>query len=125
MPATAERAAFASREYRYDTIEDATIRAAHPGARDTGDRPRASFFDDLAAAAAVNAERAGLLMTLPQRMAVVCAEALTDLATDTVTPTVRLTDPEQQLDADFLVSRLVLDLESETTSLELFRGEAI
>ncbi len=123
MPATTARAAFASREYRYDTIEDAAIRATHPDARDTGERPRASFFDDLAAAAAVNAERATLLMALPQRMAVVAAEAMTNLDTDIATPTMRLVDPEQQTDASFLVSRLVLDLESETTSFELFRGQ--
>jgi len=132
MTATPDRAAFVSREFRIHTVAQDEVRTVHPDARDGGESPRPSFFMDFAAAAAVNAERAALLTALPQRVAVTVSAAVMDLDATAETPTVRLVDGPSgsdtaaglDLDADFLVSRLVLDLASETTSLELFRGQS-
>lgn len=123
MPATAARAAFASRDFRFDTLTSAAIKAAHPDARDQEDQPAVSFFDDIAAATAINAERGALLLALPRRLSVTIAEPLADLDTSLTTPTTRLVDAELGIDADLLISRLALDLETETTALELFRGD--
>ncbi|GER00937.1 hypothetical protein JCM17845_15600 [Iodidimonas gelatinilytica] len=125
MPASPDRAAFATRDMRLVTQQDPEIRTTHPDARDTGDRPRVSFFDDLAQAQAVNAERAVLLMALPQRLSVSVSSALIDLPGPDAAPCARLSDAELHLsEVDFIVSRMAVDLEAGTTALELFRGQA-
>lgn len=122
MPATPDRITFATREFAFTTREDATIRTLHPDARDQAEAPAVSFFTDLAMAAAINAERAALLMALPRRLAVTLSGALTTLDTALATPTVRIVDDEIGVDDDMLISRLAVDTESETASLELYRA---
>ncbi|WP_267396192.1 MULTISPECIES: hypothetical protein [unclassified Sphingomonas] len=62
MPATAERAAFVSEEFRSFVWSDPNVQTLYGKvARDTGDTPIDTYFDDMAAVQMMAAERGALL----------------------------------------------------------------
>lgn len=125
MPVTAERRAFITREEAIDTQVDTNVRLRHIGARDTGDEPRVGYWDLLSDATALNSEGFNLLKVERRRFAVTVQGVLdfspgSDLDFTQQVPTVTLVDEEHKADGDFLVTRIELDLDAETTTLELF-----
>lgn len=123
MPATAANIALATREAVYDTRSDTAVQTRNAGARDTGDTPRAAFWDSVTDAAIVNNAAFSLIGVERRRFAVRVQGATTfsgGLDFTVATPTVTLVDAELAANGSFLISRIELDLESETTSFEVF-----
>lgn len=94
------------------------IAARYPGARDGSVRPVEGYFDRMVDAEAVLADVAALLGVERRRFAVTAQEII--WPDDAEVPTVRLVDAEQSVDGAHLVARMEIDLDAETTSLELF-----
>lgn len=123
MPALATDIAAAMRAAAIDTQQSTTVKTRHPGARDTGPEPRLSYFDSMAHAAVLNAEAFALMSAERRLFAVATADMLSfagGLDFSQKTPTVTLVDGEQASNNFFLVARIELDLEAETTGLTLF-----
>lgn len=102
-----------------DPQTSSTIHTRYPGARDGYQPPRTGYFDSMADAATADAAAFGLIGTERRRLGVMVQDLLW-LDPSTGTPTVRVTDAEQAVDGLMLVSRIEIDLETETTSLEVF-----
>lgn len=119
MPATAADIAAASRDVAVATWADATIATRYPSARDGSVSPADGYFDDIADAQTVIDARGELIGVERRRFTVVVGDLVwPDLSAGL--PQVRLIDTEQSVDAGFLVARVELDLEAETTTYELF-----
>lgn len=119
MPApTAADIARATRLAAVATVSDAAVLTRQPGARDGSAAPRAGLWDALADAAAVLVQAQALIGTERRRFAVDVSGVLA-LAVSTATPTVQLIDAELAVNAPALVSRIVIDDDAETTSLEV------
>jgi len=119
MPATAADIAAASRAAAIVVWIDPDLGQRYPSARDGSVSPSTGYFDLQADAEEVISARGELIGTERRRFAVAVAEILSvEIATGL--PTVRLIDAEQAADGNMLVSRLELDLETESTSFELF-----
>ena len=119
MPATVEDIAAATREVAVATWTDAAIAARYPGARDGSAQPAEGFFDSQADADAVMAARGALIGTERRRFAVDAkGQHWPDLSVGLLQA--RLIDGEQHADLTCLAARIEIDLETETTSLELF-----
>ncbi len=119
MPAAPADIAAASREAAIATWTDAAIAARYPSARDGSTTPAPGYCDNIADAQALAAQRGALIGTERRRFSVRVADVVwPDLSAGV--PRVRLIDGEQPVDGTFLVARLELDLEAETTAYELF-----
>lgn len=119
MPATPSDIARATRPAIADIQSSAPVMARQPGARDGLTDPRPGYFDSAADAATVNAAAFALIGTERRRFAVQVAEVV-ELDPSLVTPAVTLVDATLAVNGAFLVSRIVIDDEAGTTSLEVF-----
>lgn len=119
MVARAADIAAGTRAAALEQWRDDAVRARYPSARDGLASPADGYFDEPAHAATAVAARGALLGTERRRFAVV-ADGLHWPDPAAGVPTVRLVDAEHRADGAFLVARIELDLESETTSYELF-----
>lgn len=108
----------ATRAARTVTRVDTAIQSAFAKARDQGDAPQAGYFQSAAHAALALDVQAALIATFRRRFAVRVAG---EIAIDPMTsiPTFHLTDSEQDIDDAVLLTRIELDLETETTSIEV------
>lgn len=118
MPALSSDATAGQREARIVMDESATIKARYPD-RDQADRPAEGFFDSATDAAAALAQRRSLIGTERRRYAVTVNDLIW-IDPETAIPTVRLIDSEQVTDTSCLIARVQIDLETETTAMELF-----
>ncbi len=101
------------------TWSDAAVKALFPSARDGELSPAEGFFDSATDAQACVNARGALIGAFRRRFAVTASE-LTWLDPVTGLPAARLIDVEQAVDQVLLVGRVELDLEAETTTVELF-----
>ena len=118
MPATPANIARALRKARVVTLEDTAVRAAFPDARDQVDDPRPGYFELAADAEAALSMAADLLGKHRRRFIVGLSGEIWLNPADGV-PTWRLVDAEYEVDAPGLVTRLEIDMEQETTTVEL------
>ncbi len=119
MPALPADIAAASREVAIATWSDATIAARYPAARDGSVTTALGYFDSAADADTIIDARGALIGAERRRFAVMAQDLVwPDPATGI--PTARLIDDEQRADGAFLVARVELDLDAETSSFELF-----
>lgn len=119
MPALAADIGAAIRDVQLVSWTSATIALRYPSARDGSLEPADGYFDDPAAAQAVMDARGALIGTERRRFTVLVQDVLW-IDPSLALPTVTLIDPEQATNGLFMISRIELDLDSETTSLELF-----
>lgn len=118
MPALQADIALGTRDAETVTWGSADVAARYPNARDGSETPATGYFDDPADAALVLSQRGGLIGVDRTRYAVgIAALAWPD---DGALPSSRLVDAEHSVDATHLGARIEIDLEAETTSLELF-----
>lgn len=118
MVAIASDIAAALRQRIVVTVEDATIKARFPSARDNSKDAAEGFFDSKADAQAALVQRAALLGTVRRRFEVV-ASGIIDLPGGSV-PTHRVVDAEQGVDAPLLVARVEIDMEQDESKVEYF-----
>ena len=119
MPATPADIAAASRDVVTATWADAGVAARYPSARDGSITRGDGYFDSEADAQTVIDARAALIGVDRRRFSVVVQDLIWPVIS-TGLPQVRLVDAEQRVDGTFLVARLELDLEAETTTYEVF-----
>lgn len=98
--------------------ESTTIKTRYPD-RDQLTSPAEGFFDSADDAATALGQRRSLIGSERRRFAVQVAD-LVWIDPETALPTVQLIDSEQVIDAACLISRVQVDLENETTVMELF-----
>lgn len=119
MPALPEDIGAASRAVAVATWASPAVAARYPSARDGSITPADGYFDAIADAQTVVVARAVLLGTERRRF----AAEVHDLLWPTIeagVPQLRLIDAEQGVDGGFLAARVELDLEAETSTLELY-----
>lgn len=119
MTAAATDIAAGTREAAIVTWSDPSLKTIYPSARDAETAPSEGFFDSIADAQAAIDQR-GALIGVQRRRFLVKVSGLVWLDPSTGIETARLIDEELAVDADFLIGRVEIDLETETTSLELF-----
>ena len=119
MPATPTDIAAAGREAAISTWQSAMIAARYPTARDGTLSPSMGLFDSAADAQTVVNARGTLIGTERRRFAVLVQEVIWPEISVAI-PTMTLIDGEQSVNDSFLAARIELDLEPETTNLELF-----
>ena len=119
MPALIADISAASRASVTARWHDDAIKARYPSARDGALAPQEGLFDDIADAQTAADQQGALLGVERRRFTVTVAELLW-LDPSMAIPTVRLVDSALGIDRLCMVSRFELDLDSETTSLELF-----
>ncbi len=119
MPALPADIAAASREVAISTWSDPAIVARYPAARDGSVTPANGYCDSAADADTIIQAR-GALIGVERRRFAVTVQGLVWPDPASGIPTARLIDTEQRADGAFLVARVELDLDAETTSLELF-----
>jgi len=119
MPAQVSDIAVAIRPARIESVENATLKARYPNARDGSTDPAEGFFDAGADAQTALAQRA-VIQSAERRRFGVQAQTLDWPNPGSGLPMPRLIDPEQAVDATGLASRIELDLEAETTGYEVF-----
>lgn len=118
MPALQADIARGTRDAETVTWSNPTTAARYPNARDGSQAPAVGYFDDPSDAAAVLGHRGALIGAETDRFAVPVADLIwPDLA---ALPCARLVDSEMLVDAVFLDARFEVDLDAETTTLELF-----
>jgi len=119
MTATAADYAAGTRDATILNWASAAIQMRYPNARDNAVTPAEGFFDTAADAQRALEMRSGLIGTERRRFAVKIADTIWLDPTGGI-PVVTLVDSEQGVSADFIVARYEVDLETETTTLELF-----
>jgi hypothetical protein len=119
MPAQSADIAAASRDVVVAAWSSGAIAARYPGARDGSTTPDDGYFDSIADAQTIIDARGALIGTERRRFNAVARHVLwPDLTTGI--PQVQLIDSEQSVSGNFLVARIEIDLEAETTSYECF-----
>ena len=118
MPATPANIARALRKARVVTLEDPAVRAAFPDARDQVDDPRPGYFE-LAADAESALRLSADLLGRPRRRFIVRLADEVWLNPAEGVPTWHLADAELEVDAPGLLTRIEIDMEQETTTVEL------
>lgn len=120
MPALALDIIRATRQARVVTREDASIKDQSPNARDGSQNPEPGYFESAADARAALALKAKLNGTFRRRYLVNAAEEVwIDPLGPAGIPTARLIDAELNLDISALVTSMDVDMETETTRLEV------
>ncbi|GAA4221549.1 hypothetical protein GCM10022253_27840 [Sphingomonas endophytica] len=119
MPADFDDIAAATRAAAVATWSDGLTAGRYPNARDGTVTPAPGFFDRIDDAQAV-ANARGVLIGAERRRFAVDIEELVWPDVESGVPTVRLVDDEQRADLPCLTARIEIDLDAETTSLELF-----
>lgn len=119
MPAAAADIARAQRRATIIESENAAIKAAYPQARDGRTAPAAGYYDSAADAQTVIDGRRAIIGVVRRRFGVPLADVLfPDLSAGV--PAWMLIDSENDVNGKHLVSRIELDGETETTTMELF-----
>lgn len=118
MPALTADIAAGTRPAKIETWTDAAIQARYPNARDASERPAEGFFDSAANAVTALTQRGALIGAERRRFKVVIGEPWFPDPKSGI-PTVTLIDPEQKVNAAGMVSRIEVNLESETTIFEV------
>lgn len=118
MPALVADIQRATRKARVVTLTDTAIQSAYTGARDAIDAPDPGFFETAANASTVLALKQTLIGVFRKRYTVEIADEVW-IDPLTAVPTWHLTDTETGVDADVLLTRIEVDLETETTSVEV------
>ena len=119
MPATAADIGAGTRRAKILTWEDSAIQTRYPNARDGSLVPDAGFFDSAADGDTILAAR-GALIGVERRRFAVAAQDVIWIDPAAGLPTIALTDTGLAVDANHLPSRIEIDLDAETTSLEVF-----
>ncbi len=119
MPASPTDIAAGSRDIATATWSDAAIAARYPSARDGSVTPATGYFDAVADAQAVIDAR-GALIGVERRRFTAVIDGLAWPSVSTGVPQLRLIDDEQAADVACIAARIEIDLETETTSYELF-----
>ena len=119
MPATVADIAAGSREAAVASWASATIAGRYPSARDGSVEPAEGFCDAIADTQALVNTRGALLGTERRRFVVEVGDVLWTDVTAAI-PTATLVDAEQVANVNVLAGRIEIDLEAETTNLELF-----
>ena len=119
MPAAAADIARAQRRATIVESENAAIKTAYPQARDGRTAPAAGYYDNAADAQIVTDARRGIIGVVRRRFAVPVADVLFPDLSGGV-PAWTLIDGENDVNGKHLVSRVELDGEAETTTMELF-----
>ena len=118
MPALPTDIAAAIRQQINVKVEDASIKARFPNARDGNLSPAEGYFDDPAHAQAALAQRAALIGVIGRtRVSVEIAEPRTDAEP---VQTNRVVDSDLDLDASMFLARIEVDLEAGTSAEEYF-----
>ena len=119
MPATAADIAAAIRDVIIAQWSDSAIAARYPSARDSLASPADGYFDSLSDASTVATARGALVGTERRRFSVVVQDVVwIDPAAGI--PTVTVIDAEQGVNGGFVVCRVEVDLDAETTTFEVF-----
>lgn len=117
--ATAQDIDAGTREAVIVSWSNSAIKLLFPSARDGSTDPSEGFFDTVANAQAAIDQRGALIGVIRRRFkAVVAAVLWLDPAYGI--PAATLVDDEQSVIGTFMVGRVEVDLEAETTTLELF-----
>lgn len=119
MPADFADIAAATRAASIAIWAGGAIAARYPNARDGSVTPATGFFDAIGDAQAAANTRGTLIGAERRRFAVEVQELIWPDVENGV-PTMRLIDAEQGADLPCLTARIEIDLDAETTSLELF-----
>ncbi|RYD54648.1 MAG: hypothetical protein EOP60_07170 [Sphingomonadales bacterium] len=101
-----------------ETWANPTIKARYLRARDGSEEPAEGFFDASADAESALVQRAGLLGTERRRFAVSASDLLWPVPGLAV-PTFTLRDPSQGVDGLALACRIEINLELESTEIEV------
>lgn len=118
MPALPADIARAIRRSRVVTRTDTAIQSAFASARDAAETPEPGFFESGTDAASCLTLKAALNGQFRRRFAVELADEVWIDPLSGV-PTWSLTDSETGASADMLLTRITLNLEDETTQVEL------
>ena len=118
MPALVADIQRATRKARVVTLTDSAIQSAYNGARDAIDAPAPGYFETAADASTVLALKQALNGVFKRRYVVNIAD---EVAVDPLTavPTWTLTDSETGVAGTVLLTRIEVDLENETTQVEV------
>lgn len=119
MPADFADIAAATRAAAIAIWTGAAIAARYPNARDGSVTPATGFFDAIDDAQAM-ANARGTLIGVERRRFAVGVQELIWPDVESGVPIVRLIDDEQGADLPCLTARIEVELDAETTSLELF-----
>ena len=119
MVAVAQDITAGTREAVVVSWSNAAIKLLFPSARDGIADPSEGFFDSVADAQAAIDQRGALIGAIRRRFKVVVADVLW-LDPAAGMPAATLVDAEQTAIDTFLIGRVEADLETETTTLELF-----
>lgn len=119
MPATAADIAAASREVVLATWADVAIASRYPTARDGTLSPAQGYFDAAVDAQTVVNARGALIGAERRRFTVEVQQVLW-LDVSTALPTATLVDAERAANGSFIVARIEVDLDAETSTLEMF-----
>jgi len=119
MPATPEDIAAGSRDAKVVSWSDEAVRAAFPNARDGSLEVAEGFFDSAEDAQAVLDQRAALIGAIGRRRLTVDVADITWIDPTSGAPTASVDDPEQG-GGTMIVTRAEVDIETETTQLEVF-----
>lgn len=119
MPALAADIAAGTRLATISSWSNATIKTRYPNARDGSAEVAEGFFDAATDCDTALTARGALIGTERRRFVVPVGDLLwIDPASGL--PTYTLVDVEQAANGAFLLARYELDLEAETTTLELY-----
>ncbi|USI71612.1 hypothetical protein [Sphingomonas morindae] len=119
MPALPSDIAAAIRDVAIAQWSAQPVKDRYPSARDGVTDTSEGFFDTLIDALQAIAARGALIGTERRRFSVVVQD-LVWLDPSQGAPTIDLHDAEQGAVTTFVVARIELDLEAETTTLEVF-----
>jgi hypothetical protein len=120
MPATSADITAATREAAIATWQSATIKARYPTLARDGSGGVIAGNCDAIADAQVLVDQQGALIGTEQRRFVVTIDDIVFLDPTLGVPCVTLIDDELAVNDVLLVTRIAIDLEAGTTSLELF-----
>lgn len=118
MPAQPTDIIRAIRQSRIVTDEDTAILTAFPNARDQNDSPTPGYFESASDATTLLALKAALIGAFRRRFAV-RINSILELDPLTEIPTYNLVDSEHNVSGDGLVTRIEVDLQEQTTNVEL------
>ncbi|MCW2412001.1 MULTISPECIES: hypothetical protein [unclassified Sphingobium] len=120
MAALPEDVAASSRAAAIVIVSDTALLDRFPTARDGKKAPAEGYCDSAADTEAILDARAALIGQQGRRRFAVKIAAVLDISLDGGVPCYRLIDDEQQVDATMVVGRIEIDLEDETSTVELF-----
>jgi len=118
MPALVADIQRATRKARIVTLTDSAIQSDYNGARDAIDEPEPGYFESAADASTVLALKQALNGVFKRRYVVEIAD---EVVVDPLTavPTWHLTDSETGAAGNVLLTRIEVDMETETTQAEV------